>query len=258
MIKERLRASRKAAGLTQAELGDKIGIGKSSISEWETGKRSPNIDVLWDLSIALSTTTEYLMGWTDDPIAPPPRYTIEFKDKALGWSKPLVDAYATATKPRQEAVCTVLDIPHVDPYGDNDDPQVNIVQFGTPEPTNTVDKIVYTYPSAAGIPLFAEDDFEHIEFPVDQVPNGADFGIRIQGDSMEPTIKDGTIVWVRKATELFDGQIGIFMVDDSAVCKRFYKEGEGIRLESDNDAYDPIVIHDYERFGIVGRVLEYR
>ena len=121
-----------------------------------------------------------------------------------------------------------------------------------------LDMIVYTNPSAAGIPLYAENDYEHIEFPASEVPRGADFGVRISGDSMEPTIHDGTIVWVHKVPELQEGQIGIFMVDDGAVCKRFYSTDSGIELRSDNSKYDPIKVREFERLGIVGRVLGYK
>lgn len=121
-----------------------------------------------------------------------------------------------------------------------------------------LDMIVYTDPSAAGIPLYAENDYERIEFPASEVPRGADFGVRISGDSMEPTIHGGTIVWVHKVPELQEGQIGIFMVDDGAVCKRFYNTGSGIELRSDNSKYDPIKVSEFERLGIVGRVLGYK
>ena len=75
---------------------------------------------------------------------------------------------------------------------------------------------------------------------------------------MEPTIPDETIVWVRKTSEIYNNQIGVFMLDDTAVCKRYFKEEKNVRLLSDNPAYEPIEITDFERFGIVGRVLEYK
>lgn len=123
---------------------------------------------------------------------------------------------------------------------------------------STVDMIVYTYPAAAGVPLYAEDDYERIEYPESEVPRGTDFGIRISGNSMEPTIPNESIVWVRRTGELQNGQIGIFMINDESVCKRFYKRGDEISLESDNPDYKPIVINDFERFGVVGKVLNYR
>ena len=64
--------------------------------------------------------------------------------------------------------------------------------------------------------------------------------MRIRGDSMQPTIPDDTIVFVRKQPDLQNGQIGIFMIDDGALCKRFYRRGEQIILQSDNPKYKDI------------------
>ncbi len=127
-----------------------------------------------------------------------------------------------------------------------------------PAPVSKKTMLVYSFPAAAGHPLYAEDDFSHMEFPAEKVPSGADFGIRIKGDSMAPTIEDGSIVWVHKQQELENGQIGIFMLRDEAVCKRFVRNRRSIRLQSDNSAYTPIVLTDMDGFRIVGRVLEYK
>ena len=69
-IGERIKAARKSARMGQAELGAAIGIGKSSISEWESGKRSPDIDKVHDIARALGVTPAYLMGWDDSPALP--------------------------------------------------------------------------------------------------------------------------------------------------------------------------------------------
>lgn len=90
------------------------------------------------------------------------------------------------------------------------------------------------------------------------MPRGADFGIRIRGDSMEPIIADDTVVFVHKTSELRPGEIGIFMLDDEAACKRFHMDERGFILQSDNKEYNDIVIKDFQRFTIVGKVLGYK
>jgi SOS-response transcriptional repressor LexA len=96
------------------------------------------------------------------------------------------------------------------------------------------DLIVYTDPAAAGNPLDASCEAEHVSVPENTVPKGTDFGIRIQGHSMEPTIMDGDIVRVHFARELRDGQIGIFMLDGNAACKRYREKNGKVTLESDS------------------------
>lgn len=121
-----------------------------------------------------------------------------------------------------------------------------------------IDMMVFNNPSAAGIPMYADSDYERLEFLKSEVQPGADFGVRISGDSMEPTIPDGAIVWVRAVPEIVDGHIGIFMIDDRSVCKRMRHDGQHIYLDSDNTKYDPIAIGEFDRLGVVGQVLGYK
>jgi transcriptional regulator with XRE-family HTH domain len=59
----RIRIARTAAKLKQDDVAQKLGISKSNISEWETGKRSPGIDQMEDIAAALGTTSSYLLGF---------------------------------------------------------------------------------------------------------------------------------------------------------------------------------------------------
>lgn len=70
VIGTRIKESRTSANLTQADLGKKLGIGKSSISEWESNKRSPDFDKLEEMATILGVSFHYLVGWSDDPNYP--------------------------------------------------------------------------------------------------------------------------------------------------------------------------------------------
>lgn len=66
LIPERLTERRKAAGISQAELARRVGIGQSSANRLEAGgTRNPRQII--EIARALSTTPEYLTGETDDP-----------------------------------------------------------------------------------------------------------------------------------------------------------------------------------------------
>lgn len=55
-------------GLTLEQLGDKVGVGKSTVRKWENGIiANMKRDKIVKLSIALDTTPGYLMGWEDSP-----------------------------------------------------------------------------------------------------------------------------------------------------------------------------------------------
>jgi transcriptional regulator with XRE-family HTH domain len=65
-IGERIRDARKSIKLSQTELGDRLQIGKSSVSEWESGKRPIPIDAISEIASVLNVSVPYLMGWNVD------------------------------------------------------------------------------------------------------------------------------------------------------------------------------------------------
>lgn len=67
MLKHRLKNRRKDLGLTQDQLADIVNTKKSTISNYETGYSSPNPEMLRDLADALKTTTDFLLGRSNDP-----------------------------------------------------------------------------------------------------------------------------------------------------------------------------------------------
>ena len=120
---------------------------------------------------------------------------------------------------------------------------------------------VYEMPASAGLGNYLDADppSEQYIFPAGTVPPGTDFGVRISGDSMEPTIADGSIVFVEECLELRNGEIGIFSLDGEAYCKELYvdRERQEVRLISRNEDYEPITvtINEYTDLRTVGRVL---
>ena len=136
-----------------------------------------------------------------------------------------------------------------------------------------IDMPVSTLAVSAGTGEFlAEGNFEMISFPTDKVPDGADFGIRVSGDSMEPVYHDGQIVWVQLCDCIGIGQVGVFIYDGEGYLKVYgeqepdenvreeYIDSNGVLhaqpvLGSYNQKYAPKVIRPGARFQIVGRVL---
>ena len=52
---------RKAKGLTQQQLGDKVGVGYRAVSKWETGLTLPDISIINELSAILGITADELL-----------------------------------------------------------------------------------------------------------------------------------------------------------------------------------------------------
>ncbi len=109
--------------------------------------------------------------------------------------------------------------------------------------------------SSAGTGEFLDDEnFEIIEVG-EEVPEEADFGLALNGDSMEPRYHDKQAVWVQKTDVLSNGEIGIFYLDGMAYCKQLKQDKDGIFLVSLNSKYQPISITTESNFKVFGRVL---
>ncbi len=108
---------------------------------------------------------------------------------------------------------------------------------------------------AAGSPMFAyEDVVAHIPFPGDRYDASQLFALRVHGESMiNAGILDGDIIIAEKTpAAAYDGEIVIAMIGDECTVKRIYREGDAIRLQPENDLYEPIITREAT---VVGRVV---
>ena len=118
---------------------------------------------------------------------------------------------------------------------------------------------------AAGIPIEAvENIIGWEEISAELAATGDFFGLRIKGNSMEPRIREGDVVIVRKQPDADTGDTAIVLVNgDSATVKRIKKESDGsLWLLPNNPAYDPQHFTPSEIMDkpvqIIGKVVELR
>jgi repressor LexA len=111
---------------------------------------------------------------------------------------------------------------------------------------------------AAGGPLLAEESVEDEIAVPEPLGRGADFLLRVTGDSMvEAGILDGDIVVVRKQDDARTGEIVVALVGDDesadeATVKTFHRDRDGrIRLQPENAALEPLFPDHVQ---ILGRV----
>ncbi|MGA9040048.1 MAG: transcriptional repressor LexA [Terriglobales bacterium] len=96
---------------------------------------------------------------------------------------------------------------------------------------------------AAGQPIEAVANPETISL-ADFVRSKEVFVLEVRGDSMQDeAILNGDYVLVEKAKTAHNGEIVVALVDGTdATLKRFYREGDNIRLQPSNAAMKPIIV----------------
>ncbi len=244
IIGARIADARKKRGVTLSALSeclDKLGmkISRAAVSKWETGETVPNAYQLvavfnaLDMEDRLSLFMEnYVPVLNDVGLRKVEEYKADLV--ASGKYKP---------SPRIISTLRYIDMP------------------------------VSNLAVSAGAGAFLDEgSFEMVSFPMDKVPEGADFGVRVSGDSMEPVYHDGQIVWVQECDHVAIGQVGVFIYDNEGYLKVYNEqepEADVIEeftdsygmvhpqpvMESYNPKYSPRVIRPSSVFQIVGRVL---
>lgn len=106
----------------------------------------------------------------------------------------------------------------------------------------------------AGAPILAEQNIqEYFPLPKDFSRTEEVFMLKVRGDSMiNAGIFDGDMVIVNKGSAAKNGDIVVALLGDEATVKRFYKETTQVRLQPENEKYEPIRSCDVQ---ILGKVI---
>ena len=113
---------------------------------------------------------------------------------------------------------------------------------------------LYDLAASAGTGQFLDGESYSL-IDASDAPDRADFAVRIAGDSMEPDVPDGSIVWVHGCETLDSGKIGIFVYGGQAYCKRLRVNSLGVMLISSNSDYAPIIVRDGADMRVCGEVV---
>ena len=239
--------------MTQEELGALCGTTKQTIFKYESGiVVNIPVDRMERLAEVLDVPPATLMGWDADLALALPEKLNELsesfsllndagQDEVVHYASILVSSGRyVRTEPAPES-------PRVVPF-----PRAKRRADGFTELR------VYDQPAAAGLGNYIDaPSFALEQYPAALVPEGAEFGVHIAGDSMEPQIPNGCTVFVRPTPAVEPGEIGIFVLDSQAYCKRLIADRSARKtlLRSLNPAYADIVVEDETRMRTLGRVL---
>ena len=221
-FREKLRYLREKNGLTLEQVGNAVGVGKSTVRKWETGDiANVRRDKIDKLAAALHTSPSYLMGWADKaeplpgpqpegaPLSRQARQLAEDYDALDVWGRRTLRAVADAEKARVGSA----KLPAIEPA-----PREKVIPlFGT---------------SAAAGPGEPDTGEPWEDYRVAE-DSRAEFAVRINGDSMEPELHHGDIAFCVKRRPQ-NGELAVLMVNGSLLCKQFITDRENIYLRSIN------------------------
>lgn len=106
---------------------------------------------------------------------------------------------------------------------------------------------------ACGNPILAEENYIGY-FTADDKYLDSDFCLYAKGDSMiGAEIDDGDLVFIKRQSDVDDGEIAAVLIEDEATLKRVYKIADKIQLRADNPNYPPIDLDGTQSVIILGK-----
>ncbi len=246
----KIAEARKAAQFTQKMLAEKleqygVSVQPPAVNKWENGDSIPNGYQLIALCYVLGIQNglEFFTGH----IPPTP-------SKLNSQGSALLDKFIDLLENNERYAAS-----SVNDAEEDEEEEIEIPVFDEGASAGTGDYL-------------SGGDYEMVSFPAHTVPPGADFVIRVNGDSMEPVYHNGQMVFVKECESLCNGQVGIFILNGEGYIKIYresepdedemeeYEDSDGfvhmqIHLCSYNKQYEPKTIKSSDEFYIKGRVL---
>lgn len=222
-----ISARRRELGINQAELAARLSaagmnITNQAVSKWENGSTLPNARQFLALCdvLDIEDIRGCFSGHSEDLLSGLDR---DGRLKALDYIQLLRDSGRYT--PVEEKIIPLRRLP------------------------------LYSLAVSAGTGQFLDgEDYEMVEVGR-EVPDGANFGVRVAGDSMEPEFSDGQTIWVRQQRSLMTGEIGVFLYDGNAYLKQLVAVDGSMALHSLNPSYSDIVISPELPLRVLGKVL---
>ncbi len=222
-IGERIKFRRKELDLTLQDIADRVHVARSTVQRYEAGTISQmKMPVIYSIAQALQVNPDWLVGKSDTMLigraensvgpVPVPSFDVTAGEYAM------VRSYRKASPADKMIIDNIIarypveDVPAA--------PAVKVVPlFGTAAAAGPGEM-------DTGLP------WEDYAVPAD---SGADFAVRVSGDSMEPVLRDGQIVLCSEKKPQI-GDVVVVMVNGSLLVKQFITDSRNIYLRSLNRA----------------------
>ena len=224
-----------------------IKMGKSTLSQYVSGKSVPAQKQLYLLSKTLNVSEAWLMGYDVDIKRIPDKERIKSTPQILS-------IYNQLEQPRQEKVVDFAQEQLDEQNNKVTTPTIDTIDEDIEYITDYVEGLV-----AAGHGAYQEDNL-HMEVSLlaDEVPDSYDTIAKVAGDSMEPLMHDNDLLFIEASSQVDPNDIGIFQVNGKNFVKKFKRDYDGTYyLQSLNGAnYPDIYLNENDEIRTIGRVVD--
>ncbi|NBA56471.1 XRE family transcriptional regulator [Enterococcus hirae] len=236
---------RKKFGLTQEDLANKLGFSKQTISNWETGLKTPRMGAIQKIADLFNVSKSFIIEGIEEA----PSTSIE-------------KIYNQLSPPRQQKIYNFAK------YELEKQNKSNVVQgnFGKTVDEDVKQEISYIGLLSAGhgYPNYdKERPLGTVTMRESQIPSHYDLAFMVDGDSMYPTFENGEIVFIKQTPDVMNGQIGAVEINGKAFLKKMYVENHRLRFvslncecdENGNRLYPDFYADEYDDLYVIGRVI---
>ena len=236
-IGQQIKLHRKRNGWSQVELAKILGVGKSTIANYEKGYRSPRQNTIFQLADVFNISVDDLF----------PAINVETPT-----TSPVQAIYDQLTPPRQAKALAYLEKQLLEQNEEEtkiNEVSENIIRLD--DYRKTAQRRV-TGVVSAGSGSMQDDDLDmEVSFYEDEIPDDYDAIAYVVGNSMEPKIKNGDYLFIKNTPQVDYNTIGIFQVDGANYVKKL-RQGY---LESLNPDYADIQLDESNDIRTIGEVV---
>lgn len=227
----RIRQSRLAAGLNQAQLARLVGVTSNSVTNWESGARRPDVDILKRICIELKVSADELLG------------IAQYDTRPSAHEMNFLACYRALSKHDRLLLDSLIDKMHEDSFA----------EFRRTFKTRFLHRAANPLRVCAGtgMDLSGSGAMGKVLMRNTDETYACDEVVTITGNSMEPAYHDGDRILIEHTDAVTPGEVGIFVVAGEGMIKVFQPDG----LYPLNPAYQVIHPAEDDDARCVGRVI---
>jgi len=246
-IGNKIKEYRKLKGLTQKELAKAVGMGDTTIANYEKGLRTPKKNTLFKLANAFDISIDDLFPPIESAKPKQNITKVNFDPRQAI----LLSNYNKLNDSRKNKLVQTSEKLLAEEQGKVIDIQEKRAEYDTRK------RVSLPAPGkvSAGTGYWQEDDYDTmVDFDADEIPDEDEYDTIaiVVGHSMEPKIKNGDFLFIKLTDQVDLNKIGIFKVNG----ENYVKKLKGDYLESLNKEYDDIPLSENDNIRTIGEVVD--